>query len=330
MEFVDGEDISSLLRRLGRLPGEKALAVAHEICAGLLAAHEMNVIHRDLKPGNVMLDGRGRAKITDFGLAVAEQASAGEGTAGTPAYMAPEQLAGGPASRQSDIYALGLVLYEVFTGERAFSATSLGELIERQRALDCRPPSEIVHAIDAQVERVILGCIAPDPGERPPSVAEVIRQLPHYDPLAAALAAGETPAPEMVAAAGERGGLSRAVAWSVLLAFFVGLFAYAAFSPATMLYERFPGIKSPLVLKERVAAILAATGRSADNGDSVFEYSRFGSQLPDEAAPGLEIVPLGFFYRQSPEPLRAGWSALTILLVAWLAWQMWFSMQRAA
>ena len=110
MEYIDGEDLSSLLRRIGRLPADKALDVARQVSAGLAAAHDRGVLHRDLKPANVMLDGRGRARITDFGLAVAADASLAGDMGGTPAYMAPEQLAGGACSVRSDIYALGLVL----------------------------------------------------------------------------------------------------------------------------------------------------------------------------------------------------------------------------
>jgi serine/threonine protein kinase len=119
MELVDGEDLAVLLKRIGRFPEERATEIARQICAGLAAAHECGVLHRDLKPANVMLDADGRVRITDFGLA----GLAGSFTdirSGTPAYMAPEQLAGTDVSERSDIFALGLVLYEIFTGKRAF------------------------------------------------------------------------------------------------------------------------------------------------------------------------------------------------------------------
>src|SRR5262245_36499001 len=106
MEYVDGEDMAALLRRIGHLPKDKAVQISRQICAGLAAAHEQGVLHRDLKPANVMIDGRGRAKITDFGLAVLGVGDGHERGAGTPAYMAPEQLAGGEATVQSDVYAL--------------------------------------------------------------------------------------------------------------------------------------------------------------------------------------------------------------------------------
>ncbi|MBP6822797.1 MAG: serine/threonine protein kinase, partial [Acidobacteria bacterium] len=129
MEYVDGEDLSSLLRRIGRLPADKAVEIANQLCAGIAAAHEAGVLHRDLKPANIMLDGKGRVRITDFGLAgFAEQIKGQEVFAGTPAYMSPEQFAGKEVTTKSDIYALGLVLYEIFTGKRVFEAGSLAEL----------------------------------------------------------------------------------------------------------------------------------------------------------------------------------------------------------
>jgi serine/threonine-protein kinase len=108
MEYVDGEDLATLLRRIGRLPASKALEIARRLCAGLAAAHDKGVLHRDLKPGNVMLDKRGNVLITDFGLAgVAGQVSGAEIRNGTPAYMAPEQRSGREVSVQTDLYALG-------------------------------------------------------------------------------------------------------------------------------------------------------------------------------------------------------------------------------
>ena len=129
MEYIDGENLASLLppHRPPR-PTTKSLQIARQLCPGLAAAHDRGVLHRDLKPANVMIDGRGSVRITDFGLAApADQfrKEAGSGTrAGTPAYMSPEQLAGKPATLRSDVYSLGLVLYEIFTGKRAFHGGS--------------------------------------------------------------------------------------------------------------------------------------------------------------------------------------------------------------
>jgi serine/threonine protein kinase len=110
MEYIDGEDLASLLRRIGKLPHDKARDIVRDLCAGLAATHGLGIIHRDLKPANVMIDGRGDARLTDFGLAgLAEDLGARTGVAGTPAYMAPEQLAGGEITPRTDLYALGLI-----------------------------------------------------------------------------------------------------------------------------------------------------------------------------------------------------------------------------
>jgi serine/threonine-protein kinase len=195
MEYLDGEDLASLIRRIGRLPQDKAIEFTRKICAGLSAAHERGVLHRDLKPANIMIDGRGQVRITDFGLAaLAQEVALGDIRSGTPAYLSPEQKAGREVTIRSDIYSLGLTLHEMFTGKRRSETQS--------------NPSEIVKDLDPAVERVILRCLEEDPKRRPSTALSVAMALPGGDPIAAALAAGETPSPEMVAASGEKEGMS--------------------------------------------------------------------------------------------------------------------------
>ena len=211
MEYIDGEDLASLLRRIGRLPKDKAADLDREICAGVAAAHELGVIHRDLKPANVMIDGRGRARVADFGLAgaIEDLGAGGDALAGTPAYMSPEQLGGTGATKSSDIYAIGLVLYELFTGKRAHDATTLAGLKEKlSSSTPPTSPSELIDGMDAGAERVIMHCLEPDPDDRPASALAVMAALPGGDPLAAMLKAGEMPSPELVAASGRPGTLS--------------------------------------------------------------------------------------------------------------------------
>src|SRR5882757_6833828 len=252
MEYVDGEDLASLLRRIGRLPPDKALDIARQLCAGLAAAHAKGVLHRDLKPANIMLDGRGQVVVTDFGLAgLVDQIHGVDVRSGTPAYMAPEQLAGKEVTAQSDIYALGLVLYEVFTGKRAFAVETLAEVVRTGTQSAPSRPSSVVKDLDPAVERVILRCLEPEPRNRPASALGVAAALPGGDPLAAALAAGETPSPEMVAAAGASGGLSRRVAISCLAAVLIGLAAcvYLNIRPNTL--ERLGLELSPEILSQK-------------------------------------------------------------------------------
>src|SRR6266849_824186 len=291
MEFIDGEDLASLLRRIGQLPTQKATAVAREICAGLAAAHASGVIHRDLKPANVMLDGRGRARITDFGVAVAEESAGESVAAGTTAYMSPEQLAGQSATQKSDIYALGLLLYEIFTGRRAFSTKSVAELIKQQKAMAAPRPSSIAPAIAPSVERAILLCLDPDPAGRPDSVEDVMRQLPGHDPLAAAVEAGETPSPAMVAAADTATELSPITAWGLLIFAIAGVLAFMAGAATTMWYRRYD-LRSPEVLLDRARQAVAAAG--------VTTRADWSTIYDDSPARGMY-----FLYRESPEPLLA-------------------------
>src|SRR5579862_1958457 len=218
MEYVDGEDLGSLLRRIGRIPQDKAIQIARQLCAGVAAAHERGVLHRDLKPANVMIDGDGNVRITDFGIATGS-GDAGTDVAGTPKYMAPEQLAGRPASIKSDIYALGLILFEIFTGRRVYDANTLGDVKQLHAAATMTMPSALVRDLDPAVERVILRCLESDPHRRPASALTVAAALPGGDPLAAALSAGETPSPDLLAAAGESEAWEVAPALATTLAF---------------------------------------------------------------------------------------------------------------
>jgi len=176
MEYVDGEDLSTLLGRIGRLPEARALEIAREMCAGLAAAHERGILHRDLKPANIMLDGAGRVRLMDFSLAAV--GSVEDVSAGTPAYMAPEQLSGLEVTERSDIYALGLVLYEVFTGQRAFEAKTTADLVAQHRSGSITPPAQLVASLDVAVDRAIMRCLDPDPSQRPASARAVAASLP--------------------------------------------------------------------------------------------------------------------------------------------------------
>jgi serine/threonine-protein kinase len=273
MEFVDGDDLSALLRRIGRLPQDKALQIARQLCAGLSSAHRAGVLHRDLKPANIMIDGRGQVKITDFGLAglTGEFRSEDVG-AGTPAYMAPEQLAGEEVTEASDIYALGLVLYEVYTGKPAYEGTTAAELARRRSSAPTSPSSHITD-IDPAVERVILRCLDPDPRERPASAMAVSAALPGGDPLADALAAGETPAPELVAEAGAVGGLKPWQAWGLLATFVVAVLASIALNPYTVPATRTGLPKSVAVLQEKAREILNDLGIDYPRRDTIYDFS---------------------------------------------------------
>ncbi len=184
MELVDGEDLRSLLARVGRLPGEKVRDVGVQLCEGLAAAHERGVLHRDLTPSNIMVDGSGRVRITDFGIATSERASASELLAGTPAYMAPEQLAGDPATTRTDLYTVGLVLYEALVGS-APAADEADAALARQKAA-FEKPSEKLPFVDPRLEAIILSLLRCRPEERPASAEAVATELRALGDLAIA------------------------------------------------------------------------------------------------------------------------------------------------
>ena len=260
MEYIDGEDLASVLRRMGRPTPDKATEIARQMCLGLAAAHEAGMLHRDLKPANIMIDGRGRARITDFGLAglADELARAGQ-IAGTPAYMAPEQLANGRVSVRSDIYALGLVLYELYTGKRVFEAGNMTELRQLQDSDSITSPSHLARDIDPAVERVILHCLEREPDARPPSAYAVLGALPGGDPLAAAIAAGETPSPELVANAGDRGTMSLPAAAACVAVGLLGIAVWAGIIGP----ELRPMTQPVQVLSVRSTDLLSHTGSFA-------------------------------------------------------------------
>jgi serine/threonine-protein kinase len=279
MQYVDGEDLASLLRRIGRLPVEKAIDIARDLCAGLAAAHDRGVIHRDLKPANVMVDGNGRAHITDFGLAILSDDPQKRGIAGTPAYMAPEQRRGERVTPSSDLYAFGLIFFEMLTGKRLASG---------------------VRDLPPQVEAVVRQCLEEDAANRPRSARSVLAALPGGDPLAAAVAAGETPSPEMVAAASKSGALPAPVAVGAIALTIAMLVGVAALTPRTTLFSSARLRKTPDALSDRAEEIVHAAGFAGDPADHdgffVDRNQIYRAKVADRDR-------LAFVYRRSPVPL---------------------------
>ena len=189
MEFLEGETLAALLQRHGRLDEKTVLGLVRHLAAGLQAAHEVGVVHRDLKPGNVMLvpDGDGlRAVLTDFGVAWASARPWGTGETapivGSPAYMSPEQVEGGKVSPASDVFALGVLLYELVTGVLPFhGATPEEATTPARRTSPPVPPARLVATLSGRWNRTILSCLQTDPDRRPQSAAAVVRSLERDD-----------------------------------------------------------------------------------------------------------------------------------------------------
>ena len=193
MELVQGEDLATRLKRVGRLPSKDVVEIARQLCDGLAAAHAQGVLHRDLKPANVLISDGDRVRITDFGIA-----TTGDGTTEDPAgslwYMAPEQLTpNATLSERTDLYALGVVLYELAVGQHPWRQPGTGSTAPK--------PSTLAPGLDARLERVIMRAIAADPRDRPASAREMAASLPGAAPAArwgrwgfAAVAAGSAAA----------------------------------------------------------------------------------------------------------------------------------------
>ncbi len=318
MEYVDGEDLAALLKRIGRLPIDKGIEIARKLCAGLAAAHGKGVLHRDFKPANIMIDSHGEVRIMDFGLAaVASELDASDVRSGTPAYMAPEQLAGKEASKQSDLYALGLVLYELFTGKPPFAARDLDELQRLRAASPATTPSTLIPDISPRLESAILKCLEPEPKLRPGSALEVSASLPGGDPLAEALAAGETPSPGMVAASGPTGAVRVATGVAVLASVAIGLTAAVLMAPRAQIVGRLPLKLPPEVLTERAREIvrgLGYTGTPADWASGFRNETGWVEWVATAMGPeatrqdwdqrlGVAPYPVSFWYRQAASPL---------------------------
>ena len=178
MEYVEGEDLSAVLERRGPIPEKEAIELFREICAGLAAVHARGVLHRDLKPANIMLNKAGHALLMDFGIAGADAPrDANRMSEGTPAYMAPEQFGSADASVASDIYALGLVMGEILSGERLTSATTMHDLRTRHQSMNAIVPAALGPGVSSNLQQIVLRCLEPEPTARPASVQAVAATL---------------------------------------------------------------------------------------------------------------------------------------------------------
>jgi serine/threonine-protein kinase len=182
MEHFPSRDLGSILRELQTLPVATMLRIAAQVCDGLIAAHEQGVVHRDIKPGNILVGDGDVTKIVDFGLA---SAGVGEGSrltksgilVGTPEYISPEQITGGTVDGRTDIYSLGVVMYEMLSGHSPFgSETAVNTLFQHLEG-EVTPLHELVPALPESIDRAVMSAIAREPGGRPNSVQELAATL---------------------------------------------------------------------------------------------------------------------------------------------------------
>lgn len=312
MEYVDGEDLAALLQRIGRVPADRAMILARQLFSGLAAAHAKGVLHCDLKPANVMIDGRGQVRITDFGIArlEAEVDDSGLGLAGTPAYMAPEQLLGQKATAKSDVYSLGLVLYEMTTGVHPFADSSRQRMVEAHLKRHPLPPSTLAADLDPALERFIQLCLEKEPRDRPASALAVAAGLSTGDPLELAMSIGETPPPELLAQARSSDALlpRHALTWCGAIAVLVLLTLLTA-DRAHRWHEA--GLRlAPEVMAEKARQILRDLGWTLEAEHEAFGYLHGNETAPSwwgKAAvpepPAPTTAPVLFWYRRSSQAL---------------------------
>jgi Protein kinase domain len=290
MEFVDGESLRSVLRHRGALQLEEGITIARQICAALQEAHNQDIVHRDLKPENVMIDHSGTVKVMDFGIArtMDTAATLTAGVLGTPAYMAPEQTAGLPVDRRTDIYSLGLVLYEVFTGVTAFTADTPIALAWKQ--VHERPvhPRDLEPALPAALERVILKCLEKDASRRYQTAEQLelaLRQVLETPPAAARTTAGTKRLWFVTASAEELPRLHRGFARTLflliqLLYLSFYLIALAKFGTIQVLLTHFlPTAGPPLAEILRVTALLGMALRLYLLSGVGFDYKGVGNDF---------------------------------------------------
>ncbi|MGD8538874.1 MAG: protein kinase [Candidatus Aminicenantes bacterium] len=180
MEYVTGEDLKKSLRRMGPLTIRKAISLGRQICQGLSEAHRLGVIHRDLKPHNIMIDREGSVKIMDFGIALSGEVDGITDSniiVGTPQYLSPEQVEGKKVDQRSDIYSLGVILFETVTGKVPFDGDTTLSIAVKHKTEIPRDPKELNAQIPEEFSRLILKCMEKDPEKRYQTVNELILEL---------------------------------------------------------------------------------------------------------------------------------------------------------
>jgi serine/threonine protein kinase/Flp pilus assembly protein TadD len=184
MEYVDGKDLKSMIRMMGQLSSGKTIFIAKQVCEGLAEAHRLGVVHRDLKPQNVMVDEEGNARIMDFGIARSLKAKGITGAGvmiGTPEYMSPEQVEGKDVDQRSDIYSLGVILYEMVTGRVPFEGDTPFTIGVKHKSESPKDPKELNTQLPEDLNLVILRCLEKDKEKRYQSAGEVRSELENIE-----------------------------------------------------------------------------------------------------------------------------------------------------
>ncbi len=184
MEYIEGEDLSSILARRGKLPAVEAAGIIQQVCRGLEAAHAEGVVHRDLKPQNIMIDSQGKVSVMDFGIARSMDTASMTRTGallGTPTYMSPEQAQGQKVDARSDLYALGIIFYELLTGKAPFEADNPMVTLVKRIQEKAAPPIQLEPSIPKALNEMVVKMLATSPEERYQSAGEILQDLEAWE-----------------------------------------------------------------------------------------------------------------------------------------------------
>ena len=185
MEYIDGGDLKSLIIEQGKIPPQEAMDILRQICNALQAAHAEGVVHRDLKPQNIMMDQHGRVVVMDFGIAHSQETPSMTMTGalmGTPEYMSPEQAKGEKTDARADIFAVGIILYEMLTGRLPFKAATVIETMYKRTQERAIPPVDLDSSVPIQANKIVMKCLEKDPDQRYQSVDDLLKDVEAVDP----------------------------------------------------------------------------------------------------------------------------------------------------
>jgi serine/threonine protein kinase/tetratricopeptide (TPR) repeat protein len=306
MEYVPGEDLKSFIRRSGHLTVGKAVSIARQVCQGLVEAHRFGVIHRDLKPSNIMIDQEGNARIMDFGIARTFESKEITGLGiliGTPEYMSPEQAQGQKVDQRTDLYALGIILYEMITGQVPFEDEITLNILRKHEIEQPRPPKDLNFEIPDSLNLLVLKCLEKPTERRYQSAADLLRDLDTVQTtsIMAAKTRARTERQTIVRRPGPR--VWRIAAFAIVICALaaVGYLLFQHPSPGPKPTKKTAEGKAASVAEHK--SLIAVLPFEVISQDS--RYSNLGKGLADGVRTSLSIAGLSILSPSSSEKLKA-------------------------